>query len=257
MLERKSWIPSGACVLFAACVFAAGAAPAGAAAISVLNTDALVTNSTTSTYTITSFDPGAGSSKLVVTAAAEGSGGPKALLGITFGGVPLLEAINETNSIGNPDHRVAIYYLDNPGAAAGDIVATWEANANGTGMSALSLSGTTAGVAGTNPSTTSNSVSITTTVADTFLVATFIDNDGATMSVDAPLIELFGGGDIGSAEAAAGYRNVAAPGLVTASATGGPASREAAVVAIFTPVPEPATLALAAVGLAGLRRRRR
>lgn len=221
-----------------------------AAIISIVNSAALQTGTAGSSHTLTSFDPGTGSSKLVVSLASEGQGGPRTINSITFGGVPLTAAIDAT-STPNTDHRASIFYLDNPGSTPGNIVVSWGGgSANGIGLSALSLANTEPGFALVNTSGTSNSVSITTTVPDSFLVAVFVDNDpGTLMNVDAPLTPLFGGANIGSATGAAGYLQVPSPGLVTASATGGPGVREAASVAVFTPIPEPTTLTLTAFGL--------
>jgi hypothetical protein len=221
-----------------------------AAIVSVLNSTALESTTIASSYTINSFNPGAGSSKLIVALAAEGNGGSRTISSITFGGVPLTVAIDAL-SAGTADHHATIYYLDNPNPVAGNIVVTWSGDSNGIGMGVLSVSGTAPGVAATNSSTT-NSVNITTTQPDMFLVAAFVDNDPGTLTVNTPLIEMFGGDNIGSAAGAAGYRNVDLPGLVTASGTGGNTVREAAGVAVFAAIPEPSGLVLALIALGGL-----
>lgn len=195
------------------------------AAVIVDGTDTLVTTSGSSSFTLSGFDASA-SDKLVLTVSSEGQGGTKTITGVTYAGMLLHEAVQATHTDGS--QTTAIYYVDEP-ATAGDIVVNWSGTVNGTGIAALALSGTAPGVALSNGSD-GTSVALTTTVDDTFAVASFVANSGAT-GVAAPLTELYAA-DVGSAGGAAGYRNVPTAGATTFSFTGS-SSRPVSVAAGF------------------------
>jgi len=184
-------------------------------------------------YTITTadlpgFDPN-GTDKLVVTASAEkfGAGGGSGIItGMTYNGSSLSEAVQHNNSI----QRTGIFYLDSPGTA-GDLVVNFDGRHNGVGVSLLALSGTASGVAVTN-SNTGQSTSLTTSMDDTFVVASHANNgNGAT--AQSPMTPLFDG-PVGSAGGGSGYASVASAGPVTLSFSGS-TTRPVTVAAGFDP----------------------
>jgi len=186
------------------------------AVVTVGNTGSAIVTAGSPPYTLAGFDASA-SDKLVVTVGTEGSAGatPK-IASITYGGFALREAVQTSNSSNN-QQVTAIYYMDAP-STAGDIVVNWYGDVNGSGISAMALSGTAPGYAMSNGND-GQSVNLTTTANDTFVVASFVANSGATSAVT-PLNELYASSDIGSAGGATGYQNVATAGSNTFSFTG-------------------------------------
>lgn len=236
--------------------------PAGAATITI---DGALTTGTgpggAGDKTIqTAFDA-SGSDKLVVVLGGEhgfsGNVGGN-FNGVTYGGTALTEAAQ--NGVGIP--TVAIFYLDNPGAA-GDIVVNQE-NHNSSPYAIYLLSGTAAGI-GNTADANSNSVSLATTAADSLVIAA-IDNAGpdggnypAVLSADEPLT--LDAGRIGNTRwnvLNVASATVAAPGSDTYSFSGAAATDLVATVAVeFLAVPEPTTMGLLVLGGLGLLRRRR
>lgn len=207
--------------LIVACMF--GSAKA---VVTVDDTDTLVTTSGSSTYTLSGFDATA-SDKLVVTISSEGNGSTKAITGVSYGGRLLHEAAQATHSTGS--QTTGIYYLDAP-TTAGDIVVNWSGGVNGTGIAAMALSDTAPGFALANGND-GTSVNLTTTIDNTFAVASFVANSGSTSAV-APLTEIYAA-DVGSAGGAAGYQNVPTAASTTFNFTGS-SSRPVSVAAGFT-----------------------
>ena len=236
--------------LIAILILTAVTVPASRAII-LVNSDSVVSTGGKASLT-RSFDAGA-ADKIIVSVSAEGTGGPKNISSIRYNGVDLDPAI-EGFFTGSGQYS-GIYYLDNPftGGAA-NVVITFDGNVNGMGVGIASISGTAADFGATASSEAGN-VTINTTTAGSFVMASFVNNGGST-GVSPPLNELYAAADIGSAGGAAGYVNnvaVGSPNYVLHS-TGG--SRPFSVAAEFT-VPEPSTLTLALFGLLALTRRKR
>jgi len=226
--------------------------------ISVLNTASLAAPGQSSA--IVSFNAGATADKIVVLLSSELSGLTSTV--ITYNNEPL-SLIPATTAGRNR----GIWYLDNPyngGAASLSITITAGA-INGLGAGILSMSGSIAGYAATRIASNSLSTTLTTTAESSLIVAGLAGNysTGTTASADAPLTQIYGNVDIGSAAAAAGYSQTVAAGSHTYSFSfnGFEPSSNVVSAASFTAVPEPSTVIglIAAVpfGLRLLRKRRR
>jgi len=243
---------------------------AGLVAVSVLTGSAHATTITVddfggfafvgsaSSHTVTSSNLGgfdaSGSDKLVVSITGERSGtSNNTVSGVTYGGVPLTQAIAVDSPGGNSARKHSIWYLDDVNVS-GDIVVSYVQSQSGIGLSAVALSNTVAGVA----ATVSNGA-ITTTSAGEFVIAAAIANGGA-VSANGPLTPLLSSADgsTGSSTGAAGYSIVPTAGSFTPDFAGD----ESFVAASFqaaVPVPEPSSLTVVLIGLGGLlvaRRRR-
>jgi len=214
---------------------AAGAADAATVAVDDFATGFLRQGS----YTITpadlpGFDP-SGSNKLIVTTSGEKPGhygGQGYVTSMTYNGASLTEAVQDNNSI----QVTSVFYLDGPGAA-GDLVVNIDSGLNGIGVSLLAVSGTAPGVAMTN-SNTGQSTTLTTVLADTFVVASHANN-GSGATAQSPLTPAY----------------IASPGLVTLSFTGS-TNRPVTAAAGFAPqpvvIPEPMTMLAVGLSVAGL-----
>jgi len=179
----------------------AGSSPptltADRSSITVLNSDAYISavSGTPKTATL-SFDAGDGASKLVVHVGGEGAG----VADITYNGVSLTLA-----GTGGSKNK-GIYYLDNPySSGAANLYVELGGAANGISVGVVSLSGTEPGVAAT-ASASAKSVTIDTTVDDSFVMVGYTDQDDGNASAQWPLTSLYGGA-IGSAKGAAGFVN--------------------------------------------------
>lgn len=173
--------------------------------INVLNSGFLIDASgdgTGRTETL-SFNAGAIADKIVVQVAGEGG----SITSITYNGVPLTLAAGTT---GGGGRNKGIYYLDNPytGGAADLSVTLNVTGSNGLAFGLVSLAETADGVSVIAPNVAASSVSITPTVENSFVMAGNANNSssGGTTAA-APLAQLYGGVNIGSARAASGYNN--------------------------------------------------
>jgi hypothetical protein len=174
-----------------------------------------------------SFTAGA-ASKLVVAVSSENSG--EGTTAVTYNGAPL------TLAAPGSGRMAGIWYLDNPygGGAANLIVdMTSYATVNGIGVGAVSLSGTAPGVV-TNAVNTTNTVTIATTVSNSFVMAGYGKNGGVAVSAAAPLTQVYAG-DINSAMGSAGYHLVAAAGTNTYTFTSTDHLEAVTVAAVFSP----------------------
>ncbi len=212
---------------------------------------------------LSSFDASA-ASKLVVTVSDELGSGDDAITGITFGGVSLNPIVSATNPGGF--QNVYMYYLDASSVSGGvfgtgDLVITGPNGSgedNDFGGSYFFLNGTADGFAATAVDDNATSVSLTTTAANSWVIAAYADNSG-NATADAPMTQVLGGLDVGSAGGASGYQEIATIGTnnFSFSHVGG-LSRPVTIAAEFTAIPEPSTALLGALGgLCLLHRRRR
>jgi len=251
-LKNYTWTETGATADSNALAGFVEAAPSPA--ISVVNTDSKIVIAPPSKISTLSFDAGATADKLIVHVSSEKSG---EAFSVSYNGEALTLAAGSANG-----RNQGIYYLDNPftgGAADLTVDMSGVTAVNGIAFGVVSISGSAPGVAAT-ANDPSNSVTITPTVDGSFVMAGWgAQGASGNGSVDAPLTELYGGA-IGSAEGGAGYINdvVAMPQSYSFSGGNDPRGSGAAA---FTPIPEPTTFALAAIGLLGLlacgRRRKR
>jgi hypothetical protein len=202
---------------------------------------------------LTSFNAST-ASKIVLTLSDEDGSGDTVPTGFSFGGVAMTLAVSHNNSI----QQTKIYYLDASNPLVGGTFGTGDLVVNGTGtndygVSWLFLSGTADGVGPTNISTT-QSVSLTTVVNGSWVIASTANNN-ASGTPQSPLTALLNG-DVGSAGGGSGYAEIATAGAGTYSFTDG-TGRPVTVAAAFAPIPEPSAALLGALGLLALLRRRR
>jgi hypothetical protein len=117
--------------------------------------------------------------------------------------------------------QAGIWYLDLTGSGyrggAADLVVDFSdvTTVNGVGIGAVSISSGGLPIelhATADGGIGARSVTLTTTVDDTFNVASFNANGGGAVSVDPPLAEIYASGGIGSARGAAGYQAGVAAG---------------------------------------------
>lgn len=145
------------------------------------------------------FNAGASADKLIVSYSSEGG---TANATITYNGDPLTRIAGTFG-----DRHGGIWYLDSPYTGGNaDLVIDLTANdpVNGLGYGVVSISGSDPGVATATNETSSTSVTITPTVAGSFVVAGFGANNTGAGDPGAPLSELYSG-NIGSAVGGAGY----------------------------------------------------
>ncbi|MCH7228908.1 hypothetical protein [Haloferula sp. A504] len=200
---------------------------------------------------LSSFDASS-ASKVVVTISGEDGFGDSLPTGVSFNGDSFTLAVTDTNAI----QQTWIYYLD--ASDAGGTFGTGNLVIDGSGSddfaaSWLFLSGTADGVGATN-SAQSQTVSLTTTANDSFVVASHANN-GSSGTAQSPLTVLLDG-PAGSAGGGSGYATIATAGAGTYEFTGG-SSRPVTVAAEFTVIPEPSIALLGGLGVLGLLRRRR
>lgn len=203
-----------------------------------------------------SFDAGATADMLIIGFASEMSSAPPGTVSITYNGDALTPAVDQTGSV------ASIWYLANPYTGGdADIVVDMRSvvdTVNGYGMGIVSVTSGGAPIVlhQTATAASTSSVDITTTVDDTFIVASFNSNNASgSVSANSPLTQIYAENDIGSARGAAGYETDVAAGSHTYSfsVTNEPRST---VAAAFHAVPEPASVVTGTLGLALLAMRR-
>lgn len=205
-----------------------------------------ITNATLGNLDATAYD------KLVVAFSSEKSG----VTSIQYGGAPFLEAVYL-----NLFRETGVYYLDNP-SVNGSFVFD-RAGGNGMGGVIFGLKNTAPGYGATSATGNTNTVSLTTTAADSVVVASAVVNGPpSTFTVSSgsltPLAESI---DAGSAGHASAYLQVASSGTnlsIGSAFNPGPTTADDGIAAVeFLAVPEPTSIAMLVVGgLIGLRRRR-
>ena len=171
-------------------------------AVKVVNTGSKAGKDGTNKFSTLSFDAGATADKLIVTVSAE-LGGGGSIVAVTYNGAPLTQAPDTAKN-----HFKGIWYLDNPhtGGAA-DIIADFSdyGVVNGIGIGAVSVSGSHVGV-DVSASAGATNVTVTPTVAGSFVMAGYGVNGSSGVSAASPLTHIYGA-NIGSASGAAGYVN--------------------------------------------------
>jgi hypothetical protein len=203
---------------------------------------------------VTGVGPGGGGNKTLVTG-LDANGADKLVVVIggehgfpgntggqynsmTYGGTPLVEAIQRGMESPDAIATAALFYLDNPGPA-GDLVVN-QANHNSAPFAVYELSNTAPGV-GARARSTSNGVSLTAFAGNSMVIAGVLDagpnggNGAPNLSADAPLIEdtpdLVGGGGRRWVSLSSGHATVATPGAATYSFSGAGATDALATVA--------------------------
>jgi len=158
-----------------------------------------------------SFDAGATADLLVVALSHEKSGGAYS---VSYGGISMSSAVLG----GSAD----IWYLDlttnSYAGGATNLVVDYAGitTVNGVGIAAVSVTsgGQPLGLHSTATGTNgSNAVSLTTSVSNTFNVASFNANGSGAVSVDPPLTPIYANGNIGSSRGAAGFEAIVPAGI--------------------------------------------
>lgn len=236
------------------------ASPAFAASIIPGATAANFDNDTgTSVNTISGFTVAAGSNrKLVVTIGYE-TASTLSTLTWNGGSQSFMLAVDPGNL-----RQTQIWYLDNPVATTGDIVATFSANARSLmGVVSLTNAATGGPVVSNSIGSSSATIGLTTTQADTFVVGGFTIQNGQGIPTNpAGFTDIYDGAGnaSGSSNSIAGFMNEAVAGAKSytfgaGTATGGDIGGIA--VAGFVAVPEPSVGLLGLAGAVLLLRRRR
>ena len=236
-------------------------ASASSAAITILpgGSGSLNDAGTTDAYpsTIVSSFDASSASKIAVTISTETGFGDTLQTGVSFGANS--DAFTLATSGFNGIQNAFIYYLDASDATGGsfgtgDIVINGASgDSNDFAVSWLFLSGTADGIGASN-SALNQTVSLTTTAADSFVVAAHANNGNSGLA-QSPLTALLNG-DAGSAGGGSGYATIASPSTADYSFTGS-TSRPVTLAVEFTAIPEPSAALLGAIGFLVLLRRRR
>jgi hypothetical protein len=196
--------------------------------VTVLNSGSKMSPSTNTTTL--SFNAGASASKLVVAVSSEQSndGTPS----ITYNGQALTQAAHGAG------RSLGIWYLDSPytgGNANLTVDLSSYTTVNGIGLAAVSLAGSLVGYESATENT-GNSITLSNNAADSFAMVNYGKNGGGSVSVDAPLTELYNG-DIGSALGASGYQVVSGTGSNTFTITSSDQTNAQIAAAVFDPSP--------------------
>jgi hypothetical protein len=188
---------------------------------------------------------------------------------ITYNGQALTKAVevnpvafSNVDPVGHGQTASDIWYLDNPGAFTGtnQIIVTFVGN--NWVATAIGLTGTATGVSTTASATRTSTIDLTTTAADSFVIATYgMGGNGntanATVGANAPLTKLTGQ-VIGSNWAGHNIGTATVATASTAAYSFNNANLDTTMVALtFAPIPEPSALALLGLGGFALLRRRR
>ena len=153
-----------------------------------------------------------------------------------------------------------IWYLDDPAATTGDIVATFDGNARSR-MGVLSLTNAAAGgpVVSNSIASGATSLDLTTPAPDTFVLGAYVANGIANLVQD-PFSSSLYNSDSGSSWGIAGYQNEAAAGLKTYAWSNAPNAdipASISLVGFAAAVPEPSVSLLGLSAALLLLRRRR
>lgn len=133
-------------------------------------------NTTTTAYTCT------GSARLLVVTIVYGNSGSGTISSLTYNGVALTQAINQSN--GNSSARAELWYLLAPASGAHNIVFSWSAGPSGnvspfaasyTGVKALDATGFNA----PNASNSTLTATVTTTTDNDWMIGLGFDSNGA------------------------------------------------------------------------------
>ncbi|MFC1601091.1 hypothetical protein ACFL34_01915, partial [Candidatus Sumerlaeota bacterium] len=180
------------------------------------------------------FNAGATSDMLVVAVSVEKS---TEAYTVSYAGTPMTQAVQSSGGSG-----VSIWYLANPSASgtiAVDFTAIATVNGFGIGIASLNNADGAIVLHSVGSDSPTNSVDITTTVADTFvMVAGDANANGAPVSMDSPLTTIGTDTDVGSSQVCFGYENEVAADSHTYSWTPDVAARGIAAAA-FAPAAPP------------------
>lgn len=195
-------------------------------AVTVLNTGTKLAPGNNATTL--AFDAGSAATKLVVAISSEQSndGTPS----ITYNGQALAQAAPGSG------RSLGIWYLDAPytgGGANLTVDLSDYTTVNGIGVAVVSLAGTAPGYE-TGVSIAGNAITVGTTANDSFVMVGYGKNGSGSVSVDAPLTQLYAG-NIGSAMGTAGYGVVAGTGNSTFSVTSSDQLNPVTSAAVFAP----------------------
>jgi len=174
------------------------------------------------------FDP-TGSDKLVLAISGEKLGTYEE---ISYGGVAMTQIFAIT--VSTTPRNLAIYYLDDIPASVTNLVVDLSGG-NGVGLAVIALSGTQAGFVSPPSITLATSTSITTTDANSLVVAAAVNNNTGGVPAEPPLTQVYSG-ESGSAGHGSGYQQVPESGTtITPTFTGAEAVGAVEFLAIQPP----------------------